>query len=194
MRVGSQGPSQWPDCFERGIAAIGYYYKSLPVVEDCRKITEKEYDNIWRQKRPRAGAPRGSLRKVAYEMKPGDIIYVKEGAEIAGKGVIIQSYDYDKNILAGAKEPWRHYVKVNWQQDFISFEHKLGSERTTVLKLEGQRLQELLEKDSQVKKYIRTVEAEEGRQYIAETKFRQRNRGLIELQFCVLMKTFEYLL
>lgn len=77
MRVGSQGYNQRPDCFKRGIAAIGYYDdKDQPVVGDCRQITEQEYDDIWRQKRPHAGGPRGSLRNVAYRMKPKDIIYV----------------------------------------------------------------------------------------------------------------------
>jgi len=182
MRIGSQGPSQWPDCFERGIAAIGYYYEGQPVVEDCKKITEKEYDNIWRQKRPRAGSPRGSLRNVAYRMKPKDIIYVKEGTQIVGKGVITQGYKYDPNVLAGSQEPWEHYVKVKWKQDFTPFTHKLGAEQTTVLKLEGQRLKELLKKESQITIKIENIEVEEGRQYIAEKKFRQRNRGLIEVK------------
>ena len=95
---------------------------------------------------------------------------------------IVSNQTADPNILAGSQEPWRHYVKVDWKQDFTPFEHMLGSERTTVLKLEGQRLQELLEKESRIKKQIRTIEVDEGRQYTAEIKFRQRNRGLIEVK------------
>ena len=47
MKVGNQGPSQWLECFQRSIAAIGYYHEGEPVVEDCRNLTEREYDDIW---------------------------------------------------------------------------------------------------------------------------------------------------
>lgn len=152
MRIGNQGPNQWPDCFKRGIAAIGYYdKKGNPIVKDCRKITEKEYNEIWRKKRPLAGNPRKSLRNVAYRMKPKDIIYVKYGTQIVGKGVVSQGYKYNPNILNGAREPWEHYVKVDWKKDFTPFTYKLGAEPITVLKLEGPRLKKLLEKESQVK-------------------------------------------
>jgi len=183
MKIGNQGPNQWPDCLLRGIAAIGYRdTEGNPVVEDCRKITEEEFRRIWKEKLPNKIAKQGSLYKVAYKMRIGDTIYVKDSIRITGKGVITKSYAYDPNILADAKQQWGHYVKVEWEQDFTPFVHVLGAEQTTVLKLEGQRLQKLLEKESQIKKHIRTIEAEEGEQYKAERKFRERNRALIEIK------------
>lgn len=183
MKIGNRGPNQWPDCHVRGIAAIGYDdKKGNPVVEDCRKITEEEFRDIWRKKLPDKKAQQGNLYKVAYQMKVGDTIYVKSGSEISGKGVITKKYAYDPNILDGAKEKWEHYVTVDWKKDFTLFIHPLGAEQTTVLRLEGQRLKELFEKESQVKKYIRTVEAEEGEQRKAERKFRERNRTLIDIK------------
>jgi len=180
MKIGSQGHSLWKDCFTRGIAAIGYRYHGKPVVEDCREITEQQYDNIWRQKRPYAAGPRASLRNVAYRMKKGDTIYVKEGIWIAGKGVITKKYAYDANILAGTKGSWGHYVTVDWQRDFILFVCKLDAEQTTVLELDEERLRKIWRIESQAKDKLEATEAEEGEQYTAEVKFRARNRALID--------------
>jgi len=100
FRIGDQGYEMWPDCYDRGIAAIGYYTNDgKPVVKDCSKLTETEYDEIWRKKRPRSIAPRSSLKNVVYRMKKGHTIYVKQGLYIVGKGVITRKYKYDPDIL-----------------------------------------------------------------------------------------------
>ena len=113
FRIGSQGYEMWPDCYERGIAAIGYYTNDgEPVVEDCSKLTEDEYNKIWRRRRPRPGTARKSLKNVAYRMKKDDIIYVKQGPSIVGKGVITREYKYP-NILRGTEEEWEHFVTVD---------------------------------------------------------------------------------
>jgi hypothetical protein len=181
MRIGNQGPSQWQDCLEKGIAAIGYYDESGElVVEDCRELTEREYDDIWRRKRPTWTVPRANLKKLAYEMQEGDTIYVKEGTRIVGKGAIMEGYGYDPNVLLGAQEPWEHYVTVDWQKDFIPFELKLGAEQNTILRLEGERLRILQEKESNIVSINRDVEVEEGSRHQAEVTFRKRNSTIIE--------------
>lgn len=144
FRIGSQGPEMWLDCYERGIAAIGYYtIDGKPVVEDCSKLTENEYDEIWRRKRYRPGTARKSLKNVAYRMKKDDIIYVKKGPYIVGKGVIKIEYKYDPNILRGTKEEWEHFVTVDWEKEFSEFYLVLGADQMAVLKLEGERVNKI---------------------------------------------------
>ena len=92
FRIGENGYEMWPECYRRGIAAMGYYLHGKPIVGDCSKLTENEYDEIWRTKGVSAPSSQGSLKKVAYKMKKGDIIYVKQGPYIAGKGVITEEY------------------------------------------------------------------------------------------------------
>lgn len=181
FRIGSRGYEMWPDCYERGIAAIGYYTNDgNPVVEDCYRLTEDEYDEIWRRKRPDSTTARSSLKNVAYRMKKGDIIYVKKGPYIVGKGVITKEYKYDPNILRGTEAEWEHFVTVNWDKEFTEFNLVLGADQIAVLKLEGRRLNKIHEGESQTVKKIKIFEANEGERYTIEATFRSRNRALIE--------------
>jgi len=183
LRVGNQGYEMWRDCHERGIAAIGYYTADgEPVVEDCSKLTEDEYDEIWRRKNIKNKSGQGSLKKIAYQMKKGDIIYVKQGPYIVGKGVVTREYRYDPNILKGTEEEWEHYVKVDWKDSFSKFRLDLGADQTTVLKLEGERLRKILEMEHQTIEKIQAIEAKEGERYKSEATFRTRNRTLIEMK------------
>jgi hypothetical protein len=145
FRIGSRGDEMWPVCQKRGIAAIGYFSNDgRPIVKDCSKITVEEYNNNWRQKDPRNITGRSSLRKVAYEMKIGDVIYAKQGTEIVGRGKITSTYKYDPSILKGSQVvDWHHYVKVDWEKDFQKVSICLGAELTTVLQLKGERLHRL---------------------------------------------------
>lgn len=181
FRIGSRGYEMWPDCLNRGIAAIGYYDKNgKPVVEDCSKLTEDEYDEIWRRKRPRSIQARNSLKNVAYKMEEGDVIYVKQGPCIVGKGEITKGYEYDPTILKGTKAEWEHFMTVDWEKNFQEFRLVLGADQIAVLKLEGERLNKIREKESQAHKKIKEIEANEGEKYTLEATFRARNRALIE--------------
>lgn len=183
FRIGSQGSEMWPDCFGRGIAAIGYYADDgKPVVRDCSTLTETEYDKIWRRKRPRAISARNSLKNVAYRMKVGDVIYVKQGPQIVGKGVVTRKYDYGPNILRGTQAEWEHFVKVDWQKNFFGFRLVLGADLITVLKLEGERLKKIQQMEPQTLREARANEVTEGERYTSETTFRVRNRVLIEIK------------
>jgi len=144
FRVGSQGDEMWEDCRKRGIAAIGYYAgHGEPIVGDCSKLTEGEYNEIWRRKYPENTTGRASLRNVAYRMKMGDVIYVKQGPYIVGRGRVTSEYQYDPDILKGTASEWEHFVRVNWETDFHPMRILLGAELTTVLQLSGERLQKL---------------------------------------------------
>ena len=79
----------WPHCRELGIAAITYY----PLHDtDLSRYPKGEPKHLWAQL---TSSQKASLRRVAYEMKEGDIIYVKQGPRIVGRGVINGSYQFD---------------------------------------------------------------------------------------------------
>ncbi len=182
FRIGNQGPEMWPECFTRGIAALSYYHDGEPVVGDCRLISEDEYNEIWKRKRPKAIPARISLRNLAYVMKEKDIIYVKNGPYIVGKGKVIREYQFDPDILKGAKAEWEHYVEVDWQNDFNEFQLILGPEQYTLLKLNNKYLRRIRNKESEAKKVRREFVVFEGKIKSKESKFRERNRGLIAVK------------
>ena len=178
---GNKGYEMWPDCRDRGIAAMGYYDSDdETVVGDCSKLTEDEYDKTWRMKGVKATSSQGSLKNFAYKMKKGDIIYVKEGPYIAGKGVITKEYDYDPNILNGTEARWEHFVKVDWKKDYPKIRLVLGADQLIVLELDKERVDKIREMESKTRKEIKVIEVEEGKQYKSEATFRSRNRNLIE--------------
>lgn len=72
FRVGNQGHEMWP-CFRLGVAAITY--PSLAET-DLSKLPNGEPKELWAQLAP---TQKYNLRQVAYEMKAGDVIYVKQG-------------------------------------------------------------------------------------------------------------------
>jgi len=171
----------WSDCYERGIAAMSYYgYDGEPVVGDCSKLTDNEYDDIWRTKGINATSPQGSLKKVAYKMKKEDVIYAKEGVNIVGKGVITEEYDYDPNILNGSESTWEHFVRVDWEKDFLPFKLNLEANLHIVIKLNEEHMDKIREMESKTRKEIKRIEAEEGNRYKSEATFCSRNRALVE--------------
>lgn len=139
MRAGNQGYSMWPMCRDLGVAAITYL--ELRDV-DLSKYDEFEPAALWACL---SSTQHASLGRVAYKFQKGDIIYVKEGPSIAGKGVVEGSYQYDKSgrLVSPYGNPWRHQVPVKWDADFEPIEILLGAEPTTVLELSGRRLQTL---------------------------------------------------
>lgn len=181
FRIGEKGYEMWPECCERGIAAMGYYdHDGEPVVGDCSKLTEDEYDEIWRTKRVHATSSQGSLKKLAYKMKKGDMIYVKQGPYIVGKGVITEGYNHDSNILNGAESRWEHFVRVDWKKDFPKLRLVLGADQHIVLKLDKVHMGKIREMESKTRKENKEIEVEEGKRYKSEIKFRSRNRALVE--------------
>ena len=180
FRIGENGYEMWPECYRRGIAAMGYYLHGKPIVGDCSKLTENEYDEIWRTKGVSAPSSQGSLKKVAYKMKKGDIIYVKQGPYIAGKGVITEEYKYNPEILKGTEARWEHFVTVEWEKDYPKFKLVLGADQLIVLELNKERVNTIRDMESLERDEIKKIEAEEGKIYKSEATFRSRNRTLIE--------------
>ena len=139
FRCGNQGDEMWPYCRDLQVAAITYD----PLIEvDLSKYPQGKPEHLWAQLTP---TQKASLRRVGYEMKQGDIIYVKQGQEIVGRGVIQGSYqfDYEHRLLDHVGIRWNHQVSVNWESTFEPIPILLGAEPVTVLKLSGERLRKL---------------------------------------------------
>lgn len=112
FRVGTGGYELWRECLRLGIAAIAY----RPMVGiDLSRFPKGQPKDKWKQL---ASAQQSSLKKVAYEMEPGDTIYVKQGKHIVGRGSVTSSYQFDsqRRLLDPNGTPWEHQVRVEWHQ------------------------------------------------------------------------------
>ncbi|MCM1987509.1 HNH endonuclease [Methanococcoides seepicolus] len=185
FRWGNQGTEVWKQCRDQGIAAIGYYLSDgEPIVGDCSKIKEEEFDTVWRSKALPAPASQSSLKHVAYHMDKGDTIYVKEGTQIVGRGTVQSKYKYRPGLVKQKGIRWEHYVEVDWDKNFKPFTLNLEANQNTVLKLDTERLEKIHAMESKsdmLYDYVDDVlKVNEGEQYITEAIFRKRNRKLIE--------------
>jgi hypothetical protein len=158
----------WEDCRRLGVAAIthGYGFEKT----DLAKYPQGEPKEQWACLAP---AQKASLRRVAYEMKAGDVIYVKEGPEIVGKGVVRgglrRAYQFDPSGRLKSPDgfPWPHQVPVRWASDFPSVRISLGSEPLTVKELAPSKLN-LLEKAIEKEDLASKLRAAlEGKVYLA---------------------------
>ncbi len=176
FRVGNQGHEMWPDCFRLRVAAITY----LPLAEtDLSKHPEGEPKELWTQL---AAPQKYNLRQVAYEMKSGDVIYVKQGLKIVGKGIVQGPYRFDAEFRLTAPDgvPWAHQVPVDWAVDFPETKILLGAEQYAVKELSPEKLEQLQTEVDATTESNERREAIEGETYGAEVVFRSRNRALIQ--------------
>ncbi len=181
FRWGSQGYELWDACRAKRIAAIGYYDANMrPIVGDCSKMPESEFDEAWRRGWPENTTARVSLRRFVYEMKPGDIIYAKEGPRLVGKGRVVSNYRYDSSIMQDPEHPHDHYRVVEWDAAFKPVPLKLGAEQWTVLPLDDRRLRMIGSPERAAISEWKAAEAREGEVSRSEVLFRKRNSALIE--------------
>jgi hypothetical protein len=89
LRAGNHGREMWPDCVRWGVAAITY--RPLATI-DLSKFAQGEPQNLWDELEP---SQKASLRRVAYEMAAGDVIYVKQGPKTVDKGIVSGRYEFD---------------------------------------------------------------------------------------------------
>jgi|GEM_PF-702034 len=143
FRCGNQGSSLWGKCKNFNVAAITYE----PLERfDLTNHKYNEPHSLWSKLSP---AQKASLRHVAYDMKNGDIIYVKEGTQIICKGTVLgkpdRAYVFDEKfrIIDPNGTPWPHQVPVAWDMTFKSINILLGAEQNAVLELNGDRLERL---------------------------------------------------
>lgn len=176
FRAGNQGYEMWPGCLQLGVAAITY----RPLAEtDLSKHPRGEPRELWAQL---ASPQKFNLCQVAYEMKADDVIYVKQGPKIVGKGLVQGPYRFDAEfrLIDPYNVPWAHQIPVEWVADFPTIEVKLGAEPSTVKELLPDELEQLQTEVDAVAESNELREATEGESYRAEANFRTRNRALIQ--------------
>ena len=146
MRDGEEGRDRFPDCKQRGIAALDYYRdKSCQIryVDDCRNLTKESYIRLLHGKISVSGY--NSLLSLWSKMKVGDVIYARSAPLIVGKGIVTSGYEFDPDILKGAAGPkWAHFVRVKWDDIFIPFIINFGENRLTLREIKGEELKNLL--------------------------------------------------
>ena len=176
FRVGNRGFNMFPFCLKYGVAAMTY---DPLAYTDLSKYPEGEPKELWRQLGP---TQKASLGRLAYEMKRGDVIYVKHGRNIVCKGIAMGSYRFDEQnrIVEPGGIPWSHQVPTSWDNSFPMVEMLFGGERFTVRRLSDKQVKALEIAADKSRKAKRVTEADEGRTAVAEIAFRSRNAALIE--------------
>lgn len=177
FRIGNAGKHMWPQCFKFGVAAITYDPLSKIDLSDYPPNEPKE---LWSQLEP---PQKYSLSKVAYEMRRGDVIYVRYQGRIISKGTVKRRYQFDNGyrITELNGEPWSHQVPVNWVNDFAEFPvSDIGPDKFTVWKLLPEQLERIESLESDTVRETEKQEAIEGKLITREAQFRSRNRALIE--------------
>lgn len=146
FRVGNQGYEMWPRCLRLGVAAITY---SSLTETDLSKYPKGEPKDLWDRLEP---TQKASLRRVAYEMKAGDVIYVKQGPKIVDRGIVKgpvkgNAYTFDSKfrLCEPNGTPWVHQVPVDWSMDFPEIKMLLGGEQVTVKALSADEVKKLEE-------------------------------------------------
>jgi hypothetical protein len=139
FRAGNHGYEMWPDCLKLGVAAITYH--SLTST-DLSKYPQGQPKKLWKELKP---SQKASLRRVAYEMRSGDVIYVKQGPQIVDRGIVTGSYRFDSHFRLADPNgvPWAHQVSVDWSREFKPITMLLGAEQLTVKELSAAEVEQL---------------------------------------------------
>ena len=176
FRVGNQGFNMFPYCLKYSVAAITY---DPLAYTDLSKYPEGEPKGLWGHLE---ATQKASLGRLVYEMKRGDVIYVKHGKKIICRGVVRGRYRFDgaNRIGEPGGVPWSHQVPVTWDNGFPAVEMLFGGEPVTVLKLSHNQVEALEAAAQKARKAKRLTEAEEGKIIVTEAAFRSRNVALIE--------------
>jgi hypothetical protein len=129
FRVGQDGYELWPECHRLGVAVIEYG----PVDDiDLSRYSEGEPRSAWSQLAP---PQQTSLKRFVYEMQEHDVIYVKQGPMIVGKGVVTGPYRFDKKnrIQDPNGTPWQHQRRVTWEAGFPEVRIQIGPQQVMTL-------------------------------------------------------------
>lgn len=129
FRAGKNGHELWPICQRLGVAVIEY----APVDDiDLAAYPVGEPEAAWAQL---ASTQKTSLKRFAYQMAEGDVIYVKQGPKIVGRGVVQGPYFFDsKNCVADpGGTPWQHQRRVRWTPAFPELRIQLGRQQAMAL-------------------------------------------------------------
>jgi Zn finger protein HypA/HybF involved in hydrogenase expression len=137
FRVGNKGHELWPDCQRAGLAGIAY---EAFVDTDLSQYPEGEPMAAWSAHSP---SQQASLKRFVYQMQKGDVIYVKQGPYIVGKGIVAGPYRYDKRsqIREPEGEYWQRLRHVHWVPGFPWVRLQLGQQQAvTVVRLTAEQV------------------------------------------------------
>lgn len=100
---------KWDECYEKGIMLLGWgELGDLKAFESKADMKEKLVELYG------PGSYINSAHatwQFAYDMKPGDVVYVKKGLyEIVGRGIVASDYEYD----AERTDSYNNFRQVNW--------------------------------------------------------------------------------
>ena len=185
LRVGNQGPSMWEECWKRGVVAITSHFLvrtnllTYPAFEPRAK---------WHKLHP---TQKSSLGHVAYDMKGGDAIYVREGKSIIAQGKVkcrrgAAAYRFDSTfrLVDPNGTPWAHQVPVAWDPNFEEMPNKLGQDQVTVKALTPKQVKHLKSEITANRKR-RTTEAHEREKdraiRLAEDKYFRESRSHLKI-------------
>ena len=191
LRTEDQGLSIYPDCLKLSVAAITY-----PPFEstDLSQVEPGERKALLQ--RLKGTGPRASLRRLAYEMNPGDVIYVKEEKKIIDKGTVTRSYRFNlQNRLGeGSGLVWPHQVAVAWSSNFNPVDSPLVRDRLAVKKLTCDDVERIERASADVKGEIQSRELLLENSYYRESPARLKviipQHNILSNEFCGWLKRF----
>jgi len=178
FRNGTKGEDLWPKCLAAGVAVISYEGMDF----DLSKHSPGKPAERWGQLK---GNQVHSLRTFAYEIKKNDIIYVKSGPSIVGRGIVKHTYQYDKKsqIRDSFGGRWPHSIDIRWTK-FHPIKILVGGpQNPTIRDLTPDEVTKLDRQQSKATTRTRDrvdMEAREGQILVRQARFRSRNRGLID--------------
>lgn len=99
----------WDTYYQEGIMGIGW--NQLGDLKKLKRIGDIEHQLKWTSNSDKSQDKNADMvYSFAYEIKPGDVIFVKKGRkQIVGRGIVTSDYYYD-----GEREFQHHLRKVQW--------------------------------------------------------------------------------
>lgn len=145
FRYGEGGRSYWFECMHRGIAAAGHYSDDGEGFPDCSHMSKDEFEEAWSRFGHGSVSGQIALRHLRFDVSPGDTIFAREGDRIVGCGRVFSGYEYDDRVLSGTGCGWSHFVKVDWDPDFLPVIIQLRAPRVWLLRLNATDLRQIAE-------------------------------------------------
>ncbi len=126
----TDGPSFWSQCQQLGVAAITY--RPVADIDFSQHATDHPTPG-WSDLQP---GEKGCLRHFVHDMAVGDLVYVKEGPLIVGRGIVIGAYQFNRAapiVVPGGICPYRHQRRVRWCPEFQMVQVQVGQPQITTL-------------------------------------------------------------
>lgn len=103
--------SKWEECYKDGKMLLGWNeignIRQYSSKEEIRSELRKNNNDTNSHKNSV-----NSLWQFAYEMKPGDVVFVINGSsEVVGRGVVTSDYKFDENRM----DDYSNFRNVNWK-------------------------------------------------------------------------------